>query len=162
MFVHLIQLETKRQQRSGIVYRRYTTARCHYGMSLSISFSLLLPLLLFPLISICFIYPYCHFFSQLDDARRIKLTNRNLTHSHIYKNLETNQSIRSVTPRNELEKECGKIDIYVRTSDVRRLSDFQMWQVSSSSIPPGCQAGYGSTVKMPHYGQDATREEDRW
>jgi ditrans,polycis-polyprenyl diphosphate synthase len=63
------------------------------------------------------------------------LTNRNLTHSHIYNNLETNQSIRSITPLAKgLEKECGKIDIYVRTSDVRRLSDFQMWQVSLNSM----------------------------
>jgi ditrans,polycis-polyprenyl diphosphate synthase len=63
------------------------------------------------------------------------LTDRNLTHSHMYNNLETNQSIRSITPLEKgLEKECGKIDIYVRTSDVRRLSDFQMWQVSTDSM----------------------------
>lgn len=64
-----------------------------------------------------------------------ELTIRNLTHSHIYKTLETCRSIKSITPLQEAEEEYGKIDIYVRTSDVRRLSDFQMWQVSPLSAP---------------------------
>jgi undecaprenyl pyrophosphate synthase len=80
-------------------------------------------------------YPLCSYTLRLLDHLGGKLTNRNLTHSHIYNNLETNQSIRSITPLAKgLEKECGKIDIYVRTSDVRRLSDFQMWQVSLNSM----------------------------
>lgn len=64
----------------------------------------------------------------LSDSRLDANTARNLTHSHIYQNLQTCQSIESVASR--LEADVGKIDIYVRTSDVRRLSDFQMWQVS--------------------------------
>lgn len=53
---------------------------------------------------------------------------RNVTHDRIYRNLETCKSIDAVT--RQAEADSGKIDIYVRTSDVRRLSDFQMWQVS--------------------------------
>jgi len=36
---------------------------------------------------------------------------------------------RAETPDGELEG--GKLDILVRTSDVKRLSDFMMWQVSA-------------------------------
>ena len=76
--------------------------------------------------------------SYIPSRRGHILTHRNLTHSHVYNNLETNQSICSITPlKKGLEKERGKIDIYVRTSDVRRLSDFQMWQVSTTQLSEG-------------------------
>jgi ditrans,polycis-polyprenyl diphosphate synthase len=36
---------------------------------------------------------------------------------------------------NETQQDCGKVDIFVRTSNVKRLSDFQMWQVGHN---PSC------------------------
>lgn len=61
---------------------------------------------------------------------------RNMSHERIYRNLETCRSIEGVT--RSLEEDHGIVDIYVRTSDVRRLSDFQMWQVRTV---PGLECG---------------------
>ena len=124
MYVHLIRQRTRRPLQSAIAYKKCTTVPYRWG-----AFSW------FPSLSVSIhtsSSSYCY------APLRTLLTYRNLKHSHIYNNLETNQSIRSITPLEKgLEKECGKIDIYVRTSDVRRLSDFQMWQVSTTQLSEG-------------------------
>jgi len=55
---------------------------------------------------------------------------QNVTHQRIFSNLETTQSIASISQQIE---DCGKIDIFVRTSNVKRLSDFQMWQAGDDT-----------------------------
>jgi undecaprenyl diphosphate synthase len=54
-----------------------------------------------------------------------------ITSERIYANLE---SCRSVTQLDGIG--TGKLDILVRTSNVKRLSDFMMWQVSSKALHP--------------------------
>lgn len=76
------------------------------------------------------------------------IPNRHLEQERIYRNLETCKNVAGVTlsahhsPERDIEAECGKVDIFVRTSDVRRLSDFQMWQVSPLGINHGRRGGY--------------------
>lgn len=57
-----------------------------------------------------------------------------ITSDKLFRNLETSRNIRDVGGRKGGslidELDGGKLDILVRTSDVKRLSDFMMWQVS--------------------------------
>jgi hypothetical protein len=57
---------------------------------------------------------------------------RDITSRLIFNNLETCRAVASLgelPSDSRLELEGGKLDILVRTSNVKRLSDFMMWQV---------------------------------
>lgn len=58
---------------------------------------------------------------------------RHIDQDCIYNHLETCQTISGVSEsEDDTEADCGKIDIFVRTSNVKRLSDFLMWQVGEA------------------------------
>jgi hypothetical protein len=62
---------------------------------------------------------------------------RDITSRRIFNNLETCRAVVSLgdlPPDPRLELEGGKLDILVRTSNVKRLSDFMMWQVRLSHL----------------------------
>ncbi|GFZ45140.1 hypothetical protein JCM24511_02866 [Saitozyma sp. JCM 24511] len=61
---------------------------------------------------------------------------RDITSRRIFNNLETCRAVASLDdppPDPRLELEGGKLDILVRTSNVKRLSDFMMWQASEDT-----------------------------
>lgn len=55
-----------------------------------------------------------------------------ISNIRVFNALETSQNVSALSnrpPNPSLELEGGKLDILVRTSNVKRLSDFMMWQV---------------------------------
>ncbi|WWC88724.1 di-trans,poly-cis-decaprenylcistransferase [Kwoniella dendrophila CBS 6074] len=63
-----------------------------------------------------------------------ELTKDEITSKDIYDKLGTSKAISEVNPGLfQRPNESGKLDILVRTSDVKRLSDFMMWQASEDT-----------------------------
>ncbi|KAK1925496.1 Decaprenyl diphosphate synthase-like protein [Papiliotrema laurentii] len=59
-----------------------------------------------------------------------------ITSERIYSNLEICQSVRNISARGSRRAgldDPGKLDILVRTSNVKRLSDFMMWQANDDT-----------------------------
>ncbi|WVQ65838.1 di-trans,poly-cis-decaprenylcistransferase [Kwoniella botswanensis] len=57
-----------------------------------------------------------------------------ITSTTVFNNLGTSQAISKVNPGLfKRPEESGKLDILVRTSNVKRLSDFMMWQASEDT-----------------------------
>lgn len=66
----------------------------------------------------------------------LNLTRSDICSSAIYSNLELCKSVHGVMPDESARwdgDDVGKLDILVRTSNVKRLSDFMMWQVRLGS-----------------------------
>lgn len=63
------------------------------------------------------------------------LIRRDITDTSLFNSLETCRSVSALRSQDDPsgKVEGGKLDILVRTSNVKRLSDFMMWQVGSSS-----------------------------
>lgn len=62
---------------------------------------------------------------------------RDVSATTMFNSLETSQNVSALSKRRPdpaMELEGGKLDILVRTSNVKRLSDFMMWQVSHPTV----------------------------
>ena len=72
-------------------------------------------------------------------VRALTLQRRQVKSENIFRNMETCRHIREVRKEPSAsfggdELDGGKLDILVRTSDVKRLSDFMMWQVCPDGL----------------------------
>ena len=76
---------------------------------------------------------------NLKHCRAFTLQLRHVKSENVFRDMETCRHIREVSKGpsaflNGDELEGGKLDILVRTSDVKRLSDFMMWQVCPDGL----------------------------
>ncbi|WRT67835.1 di-trans,poly-cis-decaprenylcistransferase [Kwoniella shivajii] len=63
-----------------------------------------------------------------------ELVPHGITSQDVFDRLGTSKAISQVNPKLfKRPEEAGKLDILVRTSDVKRLSDFMMWQASEDT-----------------------------
>ncbi|RSH91079.1 cis-prenyltransferase [Saitozyma podzolica] len=72
----------------------------------------------------------------VEDVYDGRASSEDITSRRIFNNLETCRAVVSLgdlPPDPRLELEGGKLDILVRTSNVKRLSDFMMWQASEDT-----------------------------
>lgn len=73
----------------------------------------------------------------VQDVYNGRLNFLDITSANLFRNLETSRHIRDIDSSRGIsihdQLEGGKLDILVRTSDVKRLSDFMMWQASEDT-----------------------------